>query len=89
MNFENFKKNPPTLFDPNIVFLINNQYYSWNIAAPIIISKFVYKIDLDATIIQGMLDKQLASETSRYGFSRLGNWWRTSSSSMETVRIEL
>jgi hypothetical protein len=33
-----------------------------------------------------MLDRQIASETSRYGFGRLGNWWRTSNNSMETVK---
>ncbi|KND02493.1 phosphatidate phosphatase PAH1 [Spizellomyces punctatus DAOM BR117] len=88
ITFESFCKNPELLMDPNLVFRINGNYYSWAMAGPMLMANIAFKKPLPEDLVQRLAQQQgpgqATADNRRYSFNQLKSWWSRSSSSKIT-----
>lgn len=77
VSFDDFCQNPAVLSDPNLVVRINNQYYSWSVAAPMIACRAIYGYDLPDDVLADLV----AQQQKKASVSAWRGWWSRSSTS--------
>ncbi|KAJ3290772.1 Lipin-3 [Borealophlyctis nickersoniae] len=90
VTFEKFCSSPSLLSDPNLIVRINGNYYSWAVAAPIIMSNLSFGKALPEEALGRLLKQQILQGRThpdvsrRYSFGHLRSWWSRSSTTKTT-----
>ncbi|KAJ3022000.1 hypothetical protein HKX48_007279 [Thoreauomyces humboldtii] len=80
VSFETFCKNPELLAEPSLVFRISGNYYSWAMAAPMIMANLAFKKPLPSELVHKLNQHharpgQLTADNRKYSFNQLKTWW--------------
>lgn len=72
VTFDQFQKNPALLSHPDLVVRINNGFYSWGQAAPMIMSLIVFQRPLVSAAPQASVQ---TAEEPKKAWKSWGSWW--------------
>ncbi|NXM69051.1 LPIN3 phosphatase, partial [Serilophus lunatus] len=70
VSYQQFAENPMLINDPNLVILINNKYYSWAVAAPMVLSLQAFHRNIPESIIDQLVKENLPKKGRRWWFWR-------------------
>ncbi|XP_067835787.1 phosphatidate phosphatase LPIN2 [Heptranchias perlo] len=70
VTFHEFAENPGIIDDPNLVLRINNRYYNWTLAAPMILSMQAFQKSLPKTTIDDWVKVKMPKKSGRWWFWR-------------------
>ncbi|NWU16186.1 LPIN3 phosphatase, partial [Cephalopterus ornatus] len=70
VSYQQFAENPRLVNDPNLVILINNKYYSWAVAAPIVLSLQAFHRNIPESIIDDLVKEKMPKKGRRWWFWR-------------------
>ncbi|XP_078253408.1 phosphatidate phosphatase LPIN2 isoform X2 [Rhinoraja longicauda] len=76
VTYHEFSENPGIIDDPNIVLRINNRYYNWALAAPMILSMQAFQKCLPKKTIDDWVKVKMPKKSGRWWF------WRKSDSTV-------
>ncbi|RIA99275.1 Lipin/Ned1/Smp2-domain-containing protein [Glomus cerebriforme] len=86
ITYEHFSENLRILNDKSLVIKYNNRYYSWQTAAPIIVSLLVFQKPLPDSTVADLSNNKLeglrssrSSDQRRYSLRGWSRWWSRSS----------
>ncbi|NXH10732.1 LPIN3 phosphatase, partial [Bucco capensis] len=83
VSYQQFAENPGLIDDPNLVILINKKYYSWAVAAPMILSLQAFQRNIPETTIDQLVKEKMPKKGSRWWFS-----WRRREFPLEEVCLQ-
>ncbi|NXY04767.1 LPIN3 phosphatase, partial [Pteruthius melanotis] len=69
VSYQQFAENPRLVSDPNLVIMINNKYYSWAVAGPIILSLQAFQRNIPESIINELVKEKMPKKDRRWWFS--------------------
>nr|XP_033770428.1 phosphatidate phosphatase LPIN3 [Geotrypetes seraphini]XP_033770429.1 phosphatidate phosphatase LPIN3 [Geotrypetes seraphini]XP_033770430.1 phosphatidate phosphatase LPIN3 [Geotrypetes seraphini]XP_033770431.1 phosphatidate phosphatase LPIN3 [Geotrypetes seraphini] len=78
LSYDTLSENPAILEDPNLVVRINNKYYNWTVAAPIILSLQAFQKNLPKNTVDKLVKEKMPKKSGRWWFS-----WRRKDFSIE------
>ncbi|XP_063071200.1 zgc:123305 isoform X2 [Engraulis encrasicolus] len=67
VTFQQFVSNPGIIDDPNLVICINNKYYNWAVAAPMILSMQAFQRRLPKSTVEKLVKDKMPKKS--------GGWW--------------
>ncbi|NWW07439.1 LPIN3 phosphatase, partial [Oreocharis arfaki] len=70
VSYQQFAENPRLVSDPNLVIMINNKYYSWAVAGPIVLSLQAFQRNIPESIIDELVEEKMPKKDRRWWFSR-------------------
>lgn len=73
VNYQQFADNPGIIDNPNLVVRIDNRYYNWTLAAPLILSMQAFQKNLPKAAEDAWVKEKMPKKTNRWWF------WRKSS----------
>ncbi|NXG11503.1 LPIN3 phosphatase, partial [Sakesphorus luctuosus] len=79
VSYQQFAENPRLINDPNLVILINNKYYSWAVAAPMVLSLQAFHRNIPESIIDELVKEKMYKKGRRWWF------WKRREFSVEEV----
>nr|XP_005997936.1 PREDICTED: phosphatidate phosphatase LPIN2 [Latimeria chalumnae]XP_014345059.1 PREDICTED: phosphatidate phosphatase LPIN2 [Latimeria chalumnae] len=68
--YHEFAENPGIIDNPNLVIRINNRYYNWPLAAPMILSLQAFQKSLPQTTIESWVKEKMPKKPGRWWFWR-------------------
>ncbi|KFZ48368.1 Phosphatidate phosphatase LPIN3 [Antrostomus carolinensis] len=69
VSYQQFAQNPGLIDDPNLVILINKKYYSWAVAAPMVLSLQAFQKNIPESTIDRLVKEKMPKKGSRWWFS--------------------
>ncbi|NWI50645.1 LPIN3 phosphatase, partial [Calyptomena viridis] len=69
VSYQQFAENPMIVNDPNLVILINNKYYSWAMAAPMVLSLQAFHRNIPESTIDQLMKEKMPKKSRRWWFS--------------------
>ncbi|KFO53140.1 Phosphatidate phosphatase LPIN3, partial [Corvus brachyrhynchos] len=69
VSYQRFAENPRLISDPNLVIMINNKYYSWAVAGPIVLSLQAFQRNIPESIIDELVKEKTPKKDRRWWFS--------------------
>ncbi|NXC38897.1 LPIN3 phosphatase, partial [Penelope pileata] len=69
VSYQEFAENPGLLDDPRLVILINNRYYNWAVAAPMVLSLQAFQRNIPESTIDRLVKEKMPKRGSRWWFS--------------------
>ncbi|NXC58235.1 LPIN3 phosphatase, partial [Aleadryas rufinucha] len=69
VSYQQFAENPRLVSDPNLVVMINNKYYSWAVAGPIVLSLQAFQRSIPESIIDELVKEKMPKKDRRWWFS--------------------
>uniref|UniRef100_A0A8C3DCI4 phosphatidate phosphatase n=1 Tax=Corvus moneduloides TaxID=1196302 RepID=A0A8C3DCI4_CORMO len=69
VSYQQFAENPRLISDPNLVIMINNKYYSWAVAGPIVLSLQAFQRNIPESIIDELVKEKMPKKDRRWWFS--------------------
>ncbi|NXY24098.1 LPIN3 phosphatase, partial [Atrichornis clamosus] len=82
VSYQQFAENPRLVNDPNLVIMINKKYYSWAVAAPMVLSLLAFQKNIPENIIDELVKEKMPKK-SRWWFS-----WRRKEFPTEEVCLK-
>ncbi|XP_078072194.1 phosphatidate phosphatase LPIN2 [Mustelus asterias] len=70
VTYHEFAENPGLIDDPNLVLRINNRYYNWTLAAPMILSMQAFQKCLPKATIDDWVKVKMPKKSGRWWFWR-------------------
>ncbi|NWU81729.1 LPIN3 phosphatase, partial [Onychorhynchus coronatus] len=70
VSYQQFAENPRLINDPNLVILINNKYYNWAVAAPMVLSLQAFHRSIPESIIDDLVKEKMPKKSRRWWFWR-------------------
>ncbi|XP_062918551.1 phosphatidate phosphatase LPIN2 isoform X2 [Mobula hypostoma] len=70
VTYQEFAENPGIIDDPNLVLRINNRYYNWTLAAPMILSMQAFQKCLPKEAIDDWVKMKMPKKSGRWWFWR-------------------
>ncbi|NXG21633.1 LPIN3 phosphatase, partial [Grallaria varia] len=70
VSYQQFAENPSLINDPNLVILINDKYYTWAVAAPMVLCLQAFHKNLPESIINELVKEKMPKKGSRWWFWR-------------------
>ncbi|NXC25760.1 LPIN3 phosphatase, partial [Campylorhamphus procurvoides] len=70
VSYQQFAENPRLVNDPNLVILINNQYYSWAVAGPMVLSLQAFHRNIPENVINDLVKEKMPKKARRWWFWR-------------------
>ncbi|XP_009703392.1 PREDICTED: phosphatidate phosphatase LPIN3 [Cariama cristata] len=83
VSYQQFAENPGIVDDPNLVILINKKYYSWAVAAPMVLSLQAFQRNIPESTIDQLVKEKMPKKGSRWWFS-----WRRREFPAEEVCLQ-
>ncbi|KAJ7406496.1 lipin 3 [Willisornis vidua] len=83
VSYQQFAENPRLVNDPNLVILINNKYYSWAVAAPMVLSLQAFHRNIPESIIDELVKEKMHKKGRRWWF------WKRREFPAEEERLNL
>ncbi|KAL2090591.1 hypothetical protein ACEWY4_012854 [Coilia grayii] len=81
VTFQQFVSNLGIIDDPNLVICINNKYYNWAVAAPMILSMQAFQRNLPKSTVEQLVKDKMPKKSGLWWFS-----WRRKD--MDTSQVE-
>ncbi|NXS80396.1 LPIN3 phosphatase, partial [Erpornis zantholeuca] len=69
VSYQQFAENPRLVSDPNLVIMINNKYYSWEVAGPIVLSLQAFQRNIPESIINELVKESVPKKDKRWWIS--------------------
>ncbi|NWW17072.1 LPIN3 phosphatase, partial [Falcunculus frontatus] len=69
ISYQQFAENPRLVSDPNLVIMINNKYYSWEVAGPIVLSLQAFQRNIPESIVDELVKEKMPKKDRRWWFS--------------------
>ncbi|XP_006881594.1 PREDICTED: phosphatidate phosphatase LPIN3 [Elephantulus edwardii] len=69
VSYQNLAENPSLLDDPNLVVKINEKYYNWAVAAPMILSMQAFQKNLPKSAVDKLEKEKMPRKGGRWWFS--------------------
>ncbi|XP_059502070.1 phosphatidate phosphatase LPIN2 isoform X2 [Stegostoma tigrinum] len=82
VTYQQFAENPGIIDDPNLVLRINNRYYNWALAAPMILSMQAFQKCLPKATIDDWVKEKMPKKSGRWWF------WRKKDSAVKQPEIK-
>ncbi|NXK86418.1 LPIN3 phosphatase, partial [Formicarius rufipectus] len=70
VSYQQFAENPWLINDPNLVILINKKYYSWAVAAPMVLSLQAFHKNIPESTINELMKEKMPKKGRRWWFWR-------------------
>ncbi|NWQ61323.1 LPIN3 phosphatase, partial [Neopipo cinnamomea] len=70
VSYQQFAENPRLVNDPNLVILINNKYYNWAVAAPMVLSLQAFHRSIPESTIDDLVKEKMPRKSRRWWFWR-------------------
>ncbi|KFW77818.1 Phosphatidate phosphatase LPIN3, partial [Manacus vitellinus] len=70
VSYQQFVENPMLVNDPNLVILINNKYYNWAVAGPMVLSMQAFHRSIPESIIDDLVKEKMPKKGRRWWFWR-------------------
>lgn len=88
VTFDDLSNNPAILSDPKLVIRINDRYYNWQIAAPMLMSHVVFQRPLRQDTCQSLIKQHMPKKEKRrsYWFSWRANEEKSSDEENEDIK---
>ncbi|NWT89296.1 LPIN3 phosphatase, partial [Lanius ludovicianus] len=83
VSYQQFAENPRLISDPNLVIMINNKYYIWEVAGPILLSLQAFQRNIPDSIINKLVKEKMPKKDRRWWFS-----WRSRELPTERVCLQ-
>ncbi|NXH26262.1 LPIN3 phosphatase, partial [Myiagra hebetior] len=68
VSYQQFAENPRLVSDPKLVIMINNKYYSWAVAGPIVLSLQAFQRNIPESIINELVKEKMPKKGRRWWF---------------------
>ncbi|XP_036453724.1 phosphatidate phosphatase LPIN2-like isoform X3 [Colossoma macropomum] len=82
VTYQQFADNPAIIDNPNLVVRIDNRYYNWTLAAPLILSMQAFQKNLPKAAEDAWVKEKMPKKTTRWWF------WRKSSVQQSETKEE-
>ncbi|KAM9527244.1 phosphatidate phosphatase LPIN3 isoform 3-T4 [Guaruba guarouba] len=69
VSYQQFAENPGLIDDPNLVILLNEKYYNWAVAAPMVLSLQAFQRNIPESTIDQLVKEKMPRKGSRWWFS--------------------
>ncbi|NXO14610.1 LPIN3 phosphatase, partial [Oriolus oriolus] len=69
VSYHQFAENPRLISDPKLVIMINDKYYSWAVAGPIVLSLQAFQRNIPESIIEELVKEKMPKKDRRWWFS--------------------
>ncbi|NXS31165.1 LPIN3 phosphatase, partial [Pomatostomus ruficeps] len=69
VSYQQFAENPWLVSDPNLVIMINNKYYNWAVAGPIVLSLQAFQRNIPESVIEELVQEKMPKKGRRWWFS--------------------
>ncbi|NWT09974.1 LPIN3 phosphatase, partial [Vireo altiloquus] len=69
VSYQQFAENPRLVSDPNLVIMINNKYYSWEVAGPIVLSLQAFQRNIPESIINELVKESVPKKDRKWWIS--------------------
>ncbi|NXE91616.1 LPIN3 phosphatase, partial [Menura novaehollandiae] len=69
VSYQQFAENPRLVNDPNLVIMINKKYYSWEVAAPMVLSLQAFQKNIPESIINELVKEKMPKKSRRWWLS--------------------
>lgn len=78
VTFDDLSSNPALLSDPKLVIRINDRYYNWQIAAPMLVSHVLFQRPLKQETCQSLVKQHMPKKEKRRSYRNMYYWfsWR-------------
>ncbi|XP_068737547.1 phosphatidate phosphatase LPIN3-like [Montipora capricornis] len=78
VTFDDLSNNPALLSDPKLVIRINDRYYNWQIAAPMLMSHVIFQRPLKQETCQSLIKQHMPKKEKRRSYRNMYYWfsWR-------------
>ncbi|XP_073251989.1 phosphatidate phosphatase LPIN3-like isoform X1 [Porites lutea] len=78
VTYDDLSNNPALLSDPKLVIRINDRYYNWQIAAPMLMSHVVFQRPLKPEACQTLVKQHMPKKEKRRSYRNMYYWfsWR-------------
>lgn len=85
VTFDDLCNNPAILSDPKLVIRINDRYYNWQIAAPMLMSHVVFQRPLRQDTCQSLVKQHMPKKEKRRSYRNMYYWfsWRAEEKSSD------
>ncbi|XP_010116671.1 PREDICTED: phosphatidate phosphatase LPIN3-like, partial [Chlamydotis macqueenii] len=70
VSYQQFAENPGLIDDPKLVILINEKYYNWAVAAPMVLSLQAFQRNIPESTIDRLVKEKMPKKGSRWWFWR-------------------
>ncbi|CAB4005641.1 Hypothetical predicted protein [Paramuricea clavata] len=78
VSFEDFAKEPTQILsNPKLVVRIDDRYYNWSVAMPMLISFMVYQRPLPKISVDALMKEHMPKKSKRRGYSSWFSSWRS------------
>uniref|UniRef100_A0A674H050 phosphatidate phosphatase n=1 Tax=Taeniopygia guttata TaxID=59729 RepID=A0A674H050_TAEGU len=69
VSYQQFAENPRLISDPNLVIMINQKYYNWAVAGPIVLALQAFQRNIPESIIDQLVKEKMPKKERRYWLS--------------------
>lgn len=78
VTYDDLSSNPTLLSDPKLVIRINDRYYNWQIAAPMLMSHVIFQRPLKQETCQSLVKQHMPKKEKRRSYRNMYYWfsWR-------------
>ncbi|KAI4890506.1 hypothetical protein NFI96_011441, partial [Prochilodus magdalenae] len=84
VTYQQFADNPAIIDNPNLVVRIDNRYYNWTLAAPLILSMQAFQKNLPKAAEDAWVKEKMPKKTTRWWFWRKSSVQQQSETKEET-----
>ncbi|NXE17887.1 LPIN3 phosphatase, partial [Ardeotis kori] len=70
VSYQQFAENPRLIDDPKLVIMINEKYYNWAVAAPMVLSLQAFQRNIPESTIDQLVKEKMPKKGSRWWFWR-------------------
>ncbi|XP_062360820.1 phosphatidate phosphatase LPIN3-like [Cinclus cinclus] len=69
VSYKQFAENPKLISDPNLVIMINQKYYNWAVAGPIVLALQAFQRNIPESIINELVKEKMPKKDRKCWFS--------------------
>lgn len=89
VTYENFCNNPNLFMNPNLVVRIDDKYYNWQTATPILMSLVVFQRPLPESIVTSLVKDHMPKKTRKTEGRSWWYWRRPAVSDADSTKTEI
>ncbi|XP_060552221.1 phosphatidate phosphatase LPIN3-like [Ruditapes philippinarum] len=86
VTFDDLSANPAMLSNPDLVVKIEDNYYNWQTAAPIILSQVAFQKDLSEEVVKSLVSQHMPKKKEKKGSYSWFSWRRAATDPTTSVQ---
>ncbi|XP_045182167.2 phosphatidate phosphatase LPIN3-like [Mercenaria mercenaria] len=89
VTFDDLSENPAMLSNPDLVVKIEDNYYNWQTAAPIMLARVVFQKNLPEGVLKGLISQHMPKKKEKKGGYSWFSWRRTTADATTSMQSQV